>query len=175
MSEDDPILVEPTEALRDAYLDFEADFRTAGERQIPGSGTQPDSDFGELVRRLRDHGLGVGLRPGLVPASTYWLVHQGRLLGTCNIRHRLTDALRDFGGHIGYAVRPSERNKGYGTRMLKLALEQACELGIGKALVTCDTDNPASSRVIIHNGGVLASESYSEQAGRITQRYWIGT
>jgi len=173
MSEDSPVLLEPTEALRDAYLDFEADFRTAGESQIPGSGTQPDSDFVELVRRLRDQALGVGLRPELVPASTYWLVHQGRILGTCNIRHQLTDALRDFGGHIGYAVRPSERNKGYGTRMLALALDRARELGIRRVLVTCDQDNPASARVIIHNGGVLASESYSAQAGRITQRYWI--
>ena len=51
--------------------------------------------------------------------------------------------------------------------------DKARELGIGKALVTCDTANPASARVIIHNGGVLASETYSDQAGRLTQRYWI--
>ena len=31
----------------------------------------------------------------------------------------------------------------------------------------------ASARVIQKNGGVLDSESYSERAGRVTQRYWI--
>ena len=87
--------------------------------------------------------------------------------------HWLTDALRDWGGHIRYGVRPSERNKGYGTLMLKLALDKARALGIGRVLITCGKDNIASQRVILKNGGVLDSESYSEQAGRVTQRYWI--
>ena len=57
--------------------------------------------------------------------------------------------------------------------MVKLAMEKARTLGIDRVLITCSKDNIASQRVIIKNGGVLDSESYSEQGGRITQRYWI--
>jgi predicted acetyltransferase len=94
-----------------------------------------------------------------------------RILGAVNIRHRLTDNLRFEGGHVGYGVRPSARNKGHGTRILELALAKLGELGVDRVLVTCDRENLASARVIKKNGGVLDSET--EIDGRTTQRYWI--
>ena len=163
----------PTEDLRDAYMEYVAEFEAAGEHDVPGSGAATGEDFAEFVGRLRDHARGIGLPEGHVPASTYWLVGGGRILGMCNLRHRLTDALRDFGGHVGYGVRPSQRGKGYGTRQLGLVLDKAMELGIRRVLITCDRNNVASVRVIQKNGGVLDCESFSEQGGRITQRYWI--
>lgn len=176
MAEDEITLIEPTEALRDAYLEFIEEFRAAGEKeQIDGSGWDWDSDgdFAAHVQRLRDYAQGINLPANWVPASSYWLVRGGRILGVCDIRHRLAESLRDFGGHIGYSLRPNERNKGYGTEMLRLAMGKARQLGIDRVLVTCDKDNIASARVILKNGGVLDSESYSEKAGRVTQRYWI--
>ncbi len=166
-------LVEPTEELREAYLDFIEECCAAGETEPAGSGWHSGDNFDQLLSRLRNHAQGKNLPTSLVPASTYWLVRQGRVLGTCDLRHRLTEGLRDFGGHIGYSVRPSERNKGYGTLILKLALEKARQLGIKRVLITCGKDNIASARVIQKHGGVLDSESYCEQAGRVTQRYWI--
>ena len=40
-----------------------------------------------------------------------------------NIRHYLNEELSKFGGHIGYSIRPTERNKGYAHEQLKLALK----------------------------------------------------
>jgi predicted acetyltransferase len=159
MTKDQVRLIEPTVNLREAYLDFVEDFRAAGEGEIHGTGGWGEGDFGAFVAKLRTEAEGRGLPEGYVPASTYWLVCGGRVIGTCNLRHRLTEALRDFGGHIGYSVRPSERRKGYGTRMLKLALEEARLLGVRRALVTCAADNIASARVIENNGGVLDSRA----------------
>ena len=56
-------------------------------------------------------------------------------LGKISIRHRLTDALLRYGGHIGYGIRYSQWNKGYGTLLLKLALEKAGEMGIHEVLI----------------------------------------
>ncbi len=166
-------LIEPTEELRDVYMDFLADFDRAGETQIDGAGGDAENNFAAFVQQQKDYAKGINLPDGWVPASTFWVVRKNEILGVCNIRHRLIEKLRDFGGHIGYSIRPSQRNKGYGTLMLKLALEKAREVGIDGVLITCDKDNIASQRVILKNGGVLDSESYSDQAGRITQRYWI--
>jgi len=90
-----------------------------------------------------------------------------------NLRHRLNDYLLTYGGHIGYSVRPSERQNGYATQMLRLTLEQARARGIGKVRICCDHYNVASAKTIRANGGVLEDEQFDPQDGTLTQRYWI--
>jgi predicted acetyltransferase len=90
-------------------------------------------------------------------------------LGRISVRHRLTPALWEIGGHIGYDVRPSARRRGHATAMLRLALPVAHRLGIDPALITCDSANVASRRVIERNGGVFEDER------RGTLRYWVRT
>ncbi len=173
MAREETKLIAPSELFRGAYMDFMADFARAGEAEIDGAGGDAKGDFDGFVRRQKDYARGVNLPDGLVPASTFWLVRENMILGVCNIRHRLIEKLRDFGGHIGCSIRPGERSKGYGMLTLKLAMEKAKAIGIDRLLITCAKDNTASQRLILKNGGVMDSESYSEQAGRITQRYWI--
>ncbi|WP_253199267.1 GNAT family N-acetyltransferase [Clostridium tagluense] len=97
----------------------------------------------------------------IVPAHTYFLVLENKkIIGAINIRHYLNDYLFNFGGHIGY-----------GALMLSMALPIAKELGISKALVTCDKNNLGSAKTIINNGGVLENEVIED--GEVTQRYWI--
>lgn len=90
-----------------------------------------------------------------VPSSVYLLVDYdtSKILGIIDIRHYLNDSLKKLGGHIGYSVVPSERQKGYGKLMLELALVQCDNLNIKEVLITCDNDNFASASVIISNGG----------------------
>ena len=52
------------------------------------------------------------------------LQHHNRIIGAVNIRHSLTEHLFNAGGHIGYGIRPSERRKGYATKLLALSLEK---------------------------------------------------
>ena len=63
-------------------------------------------------------------KDGLVPDSVFFLldIDRNRLLGAVNIRHYLNERLLKDGGHIGDGIRPSERGKGYGTEMVRLAL-----------------------------------------------------
>lgn len=112
---------------------------------------------------------------GRVPANTYFLVRtsDNRIIGMINIRHRLNEFLFNEGGHIGYSIRPTEREKGYGTLILKLGLEKCMELNLKKILLTCDKTNIASGKVIQNNGGMLENEVYSETFSEIIQRYWI--
>ena len=113
-------------------------------------------------------------RDGLVPDSTFFLLddERNRLLGAVNIRHYLNEGLLQDGGHIGDGIRPSERRKGYATKMIGLALEECKKLGIDKALICCDKDNIGSARSIINNGGVLENEIVDED-GEVVQRFWI--
>lgn len=108
-----------------------------------------------------------------VPDSTYFCLDTERniFVGAVNIRHYLSERLLQCGGHIGDGVRPSERNKGYGTQIIKLALAECNKMGIKKVLMCCNKENIASAKTIVKNGGVLENEV--DCNGTIIQRYWI--
>ena len=114
------------------------------------------------------------VKDGKVPDSVFFLldIDTNRLIGAVNIRHYLNDYLLKYAGHLGDGIRPSERNKGYGTKMIALALVECKKLSISKVLMVCDKDNIASAKTIINNGGVLENE-FVDEKGRIEQRYWI--
>jgi predicted acetyltransferase len=78
----------------------------------------------------------------------------------------------DFGGHIGYGVRPVHRRRGYATEMLRQALVIARAEGVDRILVTCDDDNTASSVIIERTGGVLDDIRRSPD-GAQKRRYWL--
>ena len=171
MTGQDIRLVAPDESWEAEYREYLADCAAAGEKHehLPAA----EADFAGYVNRCREQAAGVDLPEGHVPSETYWLLVDERILGYINLRLALTDRLRDFGGHIGYGLCPSARGQGYGTRMLALMLDVARAKGFGRVLLTCDSDNPASARVMVKNGAVLESESYSPNSERMAQRYWI--
>ncbi|WP_020136186.1 GNAT family N-acetyltransferase [Streptomyces sp. 351MFTsu5.1] len=107
--------------------------------------------------------------PDRVPMTNLWYVQGDTFLGTLSIRHRLTLHLLELGGHIGYAVRPGARRRGHATAMLRAALPVCRQLGIERALITCDVTNTASRKVIEANGG-----EFEDRRG-VKLRFWIRT
>lgn len=160
--EESPCLVPPTTAVRESYL--------AGERAMClADGTPTDwldpaaDDFDLFVDQWRV----VRVRWG-VPYTTFWYVSGADYIGTLVIRHRLTSELTDAGGHIGYHVVPGWRRQGHATRMLAAGLREcAALLGLSRVLLTCASDNVASRRVILANGGVFDDRRRGED------RFWI--
>ena len=110
-----------------------------------------------------------------IPASTYFAIREydKKIIGTINIRHGINETLLKKGGHIGFSVRPTERQKGYATEILFLGLKKLKEMGIEKALLTCDKDNIGSAKTIEKNCGILENEIFDEESNKMIQRYWI--
>ena len=108
-----------------------------------------------------------------VPDSTFFCLDTERdiFIGAINIRHYLNDKLIKGDGHIGDGIRPSERGKGYGNQIVKLAIDECHKMGIHDILICCDKDNVPSAKTIMYNGGVLENEI--EIDGIKVQRYWI--
>lgn len=108
-----------------------------------------------------------------MPQTIYWLIDGEEFIGRSSLRHELTPALLEIGGHIGYEIRPSRRRRGYGRAILRLTLEEARGRGLSEVLVTCDTDNVGSRKIIEANGGRFADERPGPPGARPTRRYWI--
>jgi predicted acetyltransferase len=180
-------LVDPHPRFHRSFLDAADEFLAAGEDRYanlvswPAEGDFPGISFGR--EQLRDAGeferfcrFLVGQRcadaprpPTYVPYTEKWMDVDGVYVGRITLRHRLTEPLLTWGGHIGYGVRPTARRRGHASRALALMLSFAAEQGIDPALVTCDVDNEGSRRTIEGNGG--AYEDTRE--GKL--RYWIPT
>lgn len=93
-----------------------------------------------------------------VQASTFFAVRKSdeKIVGVIDLRHNLNNSfLKEYGGHIGYAVRPSERRKGYASDMLSQVICFAKKLGLQKVMLGCYSDNTASVKVIEKCGGKL--------------------
>ncbi|MEI7833615.1 MAG: GNAT family N-acetyltransferase [bacterium] len=164
-------LVDPTTDLEQEYRAMIAEFVQNGE---PDSYYRlPGDDFALFVAQLKCEARGEGLPDWAVPQNTLWAVRDGRMVGVLKLRHHLTPALENRGGHIGYFVRPSARGQGCATQMLAHALDKVRTLGLTRVLLTCNLDNYASARVMVKNGAMRDSDSIHPETGMAHARYWI--
>ena len=94
------------------------------------------------------------------PDRVLWLVHDGEynrpnFHKTRTLYSVFAHLLRE--GTLATASDPSRRCRGYGKAILALTLEVSREIGLRRVLVTCDSDNIGSRKIIEHNGGQFES------------------
>ena len=130
-----------------------------------------EMSWSEYLANLDDEHTGRNLSQSRVRSTFFIAELDGELIGRASIRHSLNDFLRNFGGHIGYGVRPQFRRRGFATEILRQSLQYIHELGVTEVLVTCDDDNVGSLKVIESQGGIL--ENRVEHEGVLKRRYWI--
>ena len=165
-------LIIPHEKYLKSYMEAYDEYQFMGVRTY----AMTDARACNIFEKYDNYRHARNLKHDRVGADFYWLVDDEKdyFIGEITIRHTLTDALRLRGGHIGYCIRFSEWNKGYGTMMLRLGLEKARARGLEKVLITCNDDNYGSAKVMENNGFVLADKVACIVDSRpvLTRRYW---
>ncbi len=162
----------PHEDLVSSYFEFIDEMKEARERIWDGMIPRPGESASDFVQRKLT--ADVSPEPGLVPETIYWACLEDLIVvGRIALRHVLNDELREFGGHIGYEVRPRYRRQGFATEMLRQLFQTPKAQEIGKLLVTCAPDNLASNKTILSNGGVLYKTAFAGKLQRDTNYYWI--
>ena len=165
--------------LRPLQLSDEDSFRSAlaeFEVEVPkfdfAFQFKESSSFEDYLDKVESWKQGID---NLVPASYLVAVVDSEIVGRVSIRHELNDFLKLYGGHVGYAVIPSKRRKGYATEILKQALSICAELGLEKIMISCDVGNEASKKVIERNAGVYVRDTTLDDIDIQKHIYFIET
>ena len=164
------IFKEPVDVSFQQIEDYKSEF-ILNDETIHGAANMTALSIPEWVQFAENTKYKETVTPGFVTAHTFFALDDNKIVGIINARHELNDYLLNFGGHIGYSVRKSERRKGYGKKMLNYTSEFLFSLGLEKILITCDKNNIASKRTIEACGGILENEIIEKS--RTTLRYWI--
>ncbi len=164
-----PALIRPTTYYKTSYI--------AAVREFHAEGKNPAWNYENLEANFDEYvamQLAKETDPeaGYVPQTEYWFVVGEEYIGRISLRHYLNDSLWLFGGHIGYEVRPTMRQRGYGTLMCRLVLDHARALKLDRVLITCDDDNIGSQKIIEANNGIL-QDKIDNGRQVLTRRYWI--
>ena len=163
----------PDKSHEQQVMSFRDDFLNNGDSLNGTAGLRGFDSYDEWLVDIDLNSCEETVEEGLVPATNYLAIREedSKLVGIIEVRHRLSDYLLQFGGHVAYCVLKSERQKGYAKMMVKMAIEEAKDIGLDRLLVCCYKDNIASAKTILANGGVLENEVIED--GDLVQRYWI--
>ena len=130
------------------------------EFEIHGGALVEKLDYDVWLKQLADNSDKSTVNKDWVVASTFLAIRKrdGKLIGMIDIRHELNDFLQSYGGHIGFGIRPSERGKGYASKITMGGLSFCKKIGLQKVMLACYKDNLASRKTIEKCGGVLEKE-----------------
>lgn len=101
------------------------------------------------------------------PTVTYIMYVNDIPVGYICIRTKIDDQWKKWSGNFYYVIRLSERKKGYGTKILKLALSEFRKLKFKEIYGQSSSDNNASAKVIENNSGILLEEIYGTRYYKI--------
>lgn len=172
---EDFILIRPTSEYANQIVEYRQEFLDCGDSMDGTGQLRKIENPEEYIKICLEYEDSAKVPSHRVAATQLFFVRErdNKLVGMIDIRHYFNDYLEKFGGHIGYSVRPSERQKGYAKKMLKMALPLCKRLGLNKVLITCDDGNIGSEKTILANGGVYESTVKDPNDNVALKRFWI--
>lgn len=148
-------LVRPALELKSKALEYRQEHFDNGENIINGSELLDKTEsYEEWLKSVKNNEKPETVNSSWVVTDTFFAMNdEDEIVGIIDLRHTLNDFLKDF-GNSGYSVRPSQRQKGYATEMLRQVLNVARGAGLKELHLSVEKENLPSVKTIVKNGGV---------------------
>lgn len=163
------LLALPSKDYQNSFEKYVTAYKNINDKHYYEMYKKALANFDEYINELDKLSKGINLPLGCVTTSTFWLIDNDDVVGVTRIRHQEVETA----GNIGYDISSLYRNKGYGTEILKLALEKAKEIGLKDVIVTCALNNTASKKIIEKNNGTLLEIVFDEEDNEELYKYRI--
>lgn len=138
------------------------------EKNIYASGKLTEMTYGKWLETI--NGLSRLDSNCWCRSNLYLVFLNDHLIGLINIKYQLNDDFQYIHGEIEYGVRPSARQMGFATEILKYGLEECEKRDLKRVILSCLKDNIAASKTMLRCGGQLIKEKH-EWFGLIKQYY----
>jgi len=102
--------------------------------------------------------------------STYFYIENEEILGAIRYRHGTNAFIERVIGHAGYETKPSARGKGVARSMLSWLQRNVLRDNI---IITCETDNIASQKVIESCGASFINQFFSHEKNNYVSRFQL--
>ncbi|WP_160680459.1 GNAT family N-acetyltransferase [Clostridium sp. C8-1-8] len=162
-------LSEPSKTYEESFKKYALSYKEAKEDYYFEKYGKALENFDEYMNNQIKFSKGIDIPKGYVTTSTFWLICGRAVVGVVRIRHEELESA----GHIGYDIAPCYREKGYGSEILKLAIEKAHQIGIVEPIVTCNIDNVASRKIIEKNNGKLLGQIFDEEGNEYLFKFKV--
>ena len=158
-----------------SYTDIEQEYLFVRDMPVDENGLTNEwhgisrEDFESIaLSRMISYSKGINLPDGYVPETFLFLWNDDEIVGQFRIRHFLCDSLKNGAGHIGYFIKKEFRGRGFGTEGLRMTLRKARAIvPEDEIYLRVNRDNPASLRIMLHNGGYIHHEDDQKYYVRI--------
>ncbi|NMM61982.1 GNAT family N-acetyltransferase [Clostridium sp. P21] len=162
-------LVKPNKKYQKSFENYALAYKKINDEFYFDKYKKALESFQDYLNDLHNYSQGNDLPQGEVATSTFWLIDKKEVVGVVRIRHQEVECA----GHIGYDISPDYRTRGYGFQILKLALNEAVNIGIDEAILTCNITNIASKKIIEKNNGKLLGTIFDEEENEYLYKYSI--
>lgn len=170
-------LVAPTPVHQTLYEEMMDEWEAFGGRLQPGALRRSGASYAQWLRWMEQDRHADTCPEGSVPQDLLFLIRRDgagdALLGAVTIRRPIPGGATPRDGAFGLGIRPGERGKGHGKRLLRMAMEMAArDYGMTALCLTCDADNLESARMIEACGGVPQAR-YTREDGTEALQFTI--
>ena len=158
MAEDVKLTIRfPSETDKNAWLDFVKDARKFYSDATP-LGFKSEEYYREWLNKLINLNIGTTLKEGEVPQSTFFMFQGSRIVGYLTIKRKTING--NPIGQVYLNIRPSDRKKGFGTKLLTAALNKCREINLKQALISCPEESIGSIKIIEKANGRLIETKF---------------
>lgn len=160
----------PHETHREMYEDMLQEWKSYEETPTSPSVLFKGENYEEFLDYVRK--LKKGEIEDRTASSLYFWIDEWEIVWAIDIRHNIIHPdLKNYGGHIGYGIRPGKRRKWYASEILRIGILEAKKLNIEKILIAHHPENIASEKVIIKNGWEYFETK--TKGNETYKKYWI--